>query len=98
MDKIRKNRKKQALRRRFEAQELIMSLKSDPCVDCKKRFHPCQMDFIHPKDHDGVSVHGLLLKSKKRILDEISKCVLVCANCGRLRIWKRHRALRAGVV
>jgi hypothetical protein len=39
---------------------------------------------------------SLLLKSKKRILEEAARRDLICANCGRLRTWERDRAERMG--
>ena len=85
--------KHRAIRRKFEARELINQLKTKPCVDCHHKFHPCQMDFIR-KDGSSSKVSRRLLRSKKAILAEITVCDLVCANCGRLRNWKRQRTLR----
>jgi hypothetical protein len=87
--------KHRAIRRKFEARELINQFKSKSCTDCNHKFHTCQMDFIR-KDGYSSKISRRLLRSKKAILAEIAICDLVCANCGRLRNWKRQRAKRMG--
>ena len=87
------SRRNQRNRRRFEAKLLIEKLKSGPCEDCSGEFHHCQMDLFHAKA--GKRVSTLLLKSKDRILDEAKKCLLLCANCARLRSWTQSRQSRS---
>jgi hypothetical protein len=62
---------------------------SSGCVDCGEK-NPIVLDFDHLRDkkynisrmiHDGFSW--------KAILKEISKCEVVCANCHRLRTYRR---------
>lgn len=71
---------------RNKLREYVDSLKSEPCTDCHKKFHPVCMDFDHLYDKianvakmvsDGVSMS--VLKT------ELAKCELVCACCHRLR-------------
>lgn len=91
-------RKKQILRRRFETRELLINLKSQPCVDCGNKYHYCQMDFmLRDGDDRPLKIKDFLNRSKKRIVEEISKRDLVCANCGRLRTWKLQRKQREGL-
>jgi hypothetical protein len=56
-----------------------------PCMDCGGYFPPVCMDFDHrDPSNKSFSVAG----SKRRLwilLEEISKCDLVCANCHRIR-------------
>jgi len=60
-----------------------LSLKKDkPCERCKKFFLPHSMDFHHVSDKTWT-ISKLYGKSKVRILEEVSKCVLICANCHR---------------
>jgi hypothetical protein len=94
----RKNEaKKQKLRRRFEARELLFSIKSGPCADCQNKYHPCQMDLMS-KDNGGTRLSAIMLRSKRRLVEEASRRDLVCANCGRLRNWKKARERASGPV
>lgn len=80
---------KQRQRRRL----LVMAweAKSVPCADCAKTFPPVAMDFDHagsPKDAAIANlIHGAC--SVDRLMAEIVKCDVVCANCHRLRTWER---------
>ncbi len=72
--------------------EYVSKLKSKPCSDCKKKYHPCQMDFDHLYDKTRDISNAVRDGWAKCRLDaEISKCDLVCSNCHRLRTWKRKR-------
>ncbi len=77
--------------------ELIDGLKrGNPCADCGLVFHPCAMDFDHVRGQkiDHVSKLSASAISRKRILDELAKCELVCANCHRVRTYNRMREER----
>lgn len=70
---------------------------STACFDCGNKFPACVMDFDHKEQKEfdisaAVRARGL---SIGRILREIEKCDLVCANCHRIRTNKR---LHSGVV
>jgi hypothetical protein len=87
-ERARKSRR----RLRVRNQEFIRKYKeSNPCVDCKQYFHYSQMDF----DHIGAKTKNVsrftnTSHSIKAIESEIKECELVCANCHRLRTWKRR--------
>ena len=71
-------------RRRVRNRLLLNELKSKPCTDCGRTFHPDCMDFHHTgsKGKDvSVARHGTL----KGLLAEVALCVLLCACCHRLR-------------
>jgi hypothetical protein len=63
-----------------------------PCADCGGLFPPVSMQWDHPP---GVTkeahVADLRLVSQARLLDEIQKCELVCANCHAVRTFRRGR-------
>ena len=68
----------------------VRSLKNKPCMDCGQLYHYEVMEFDHKRDkHFNLSKPRHL--SHARILEEVSKCDLVCANCHRMRTWKRRQ-------
>jgi hypothetical protein len=73
--------------------EYLSVIKSKPCTDCHNIYHPVCMDFDHIYGKEkAVSV--LRGRSIERIMEEIVKCELVCANCHRLRTFKRKMGLK----
>ena len=79
--------------RRRELRKYVNSLKNRPCVDCGNSYSTYVMDFDHRKGYRKKGNIGTLVNqsnlSKENILDEINKCDLVCANCHRIRTYKR---------
>lgn len=60
------------------------------CTDCGQWFPPCAMDFDHISDNkDGTIASMAIRGSWDKLIDEISKCELVCSNCHRIRTWLR---------
>ena len=93
-----------ANRRRYvEKRREIARLKSVPCTDCGGKFPYFVMDFDH---RDGEEKLGnvssmVVVWSWKRLLAEIAKCDVVCANCHRIRTarrggWSEHDLLDSG--
>lgn len=73
---------------------LISKAKSKPCADCGVSYPPYVMDFDHRDGHVKIQSLGNMTRaSKARILAEIAKCDVVCANCHRERT---HRRMIAG--
>ena len=73
----------QAAARRMILKAEIDDLKRKPCEDCGKSFNTWQMQFDHRGDVPklGTIAHMIARCSRQRIMDEIAKCDLVCANC-----------------
>jgi hypothetical protein len=75
--------------RRIELAEWFVGYKRDLfCRDCGMNFdkHPECCDFHHiDLTNKKGTVYSLLRSSKKAVLEEISKCVSLCANCHRIR-------------
>lgn len=72
---------------RLKMQLIILKAKDNPCVNCKNKFHPCQMDFDHINtENKKYSISALIRKTKKIeiLYEEMAKCRLLCANCHRL--------------
>lgn len=63
------------------------------CADCGYNAYGVALDFDHlPEFEKSFNVSKLVrYGSIDRILDEIAKCEVVCANCHRVRTMKRHR-------
>ena len=69
----------------------LRQLRERPCVDCGGVFEPHQMDFDHrdPRTKSfKVTTGRAMLMSTDRLLAEVGKCDVVCANCHRIRSWK----------
>lgn len=70
----------------------IAELKNRPCMDCQGWFHPVQMDFDHrPNEIKKFGISTRYCATLKRILKEMKKCDIVCANCHRLRTLRRNQ-------
>lgn len=68
-----KDRKKQAV-----------GYKGGKCKDCSITYHPNVYDFHHTGDKEA-NWNKIRLWSWDRITKELDKCVLLCANCHRIR-------------
>jgi hypothetical protein len=85
---------KQRAHWRYNA-DLLDQLRTVPCADCGGRFAQCLMDFDHRDPTTKVRiVTRMICGSTTRMLAEVAKCDIVCANCHRFRTFMRrsHRA------
>lgn len=68
--------------------EFLRQLRRVPCADCGGTFEPYQMDFDHrdptTKAFDLTTGRAMLM-SRDRLLQEVAKCEVVCANCHAVR-------------
>lgn len=93
-DKVKSRAKEFSKKYRKRLKATVSEIKAVPCADCGVAYPPCVMEFDHIagiKQYDiGYMVScGLPLQ---RVMDEIQKCEVVCANCHRLRTWSRRQA------
>lgn len=74
--------------------EILASLKARLCADCGGSFHPAAMQFDHLPEHGRRvrCVSGMTSGSTGRMLKEIAKTEVVCANCHCVRTHKRRQA------
>jgi hypothetical protein len=83
---IKRNRRNKSEKRKFVAEDK----KLKGCCKCSEA-DPCCLDYHHIGDDKeteiatAIGIHGW---GKKRLIEEIKKCVVICANC--------HRKLHAG--
>ena len=60
------------------------------CVDCGYRGHHVALDFDHVPGNGKVkNVSQLRVASLNRLMLEVEKCEVVCANCHRIRTYNR---------
>lgn len=81
-------------RHRAEIQVWLWDLKrSKPCTDCGQSFHPIAMQWDHVGTDKSGNISDVAKRwGKKRLLAEIAKCELVCANCHAVRTYERAMA------
>ncbi|MDQ3062765.1 MAG: hypothetical protein M3R14_07865 [Acidobacteriota bacterium] len=64
--------------------QFIIEMKNKPCADCGKTYPPYVMDFDH-KGNKSFTIGASLHNYHKKVVTEIAKCDVVCANCHRER-------------
>lgn len=86
------------MRERYRKNTLIIrQLKVDRgCTDCGYNHNHAALEFDHlnGRESDRDTVAQLMGKSIKRILEEVEKCEVVCANCHRIRTFNRLQESR----
>lgn len=82
-------------RRRKKIRDLIIKTKDVPCADCLKKYPYYVMDLDHVKGEKkfNLATAGNRLVSLEKVKEEIGKCEVVCANCHRIRTFKRGSML-----
>jgi hypothetical protein len=77
-------------KRRDETREWFNEYKSNlSCVECGEN-HPATLDFHHvdrTQKEYGIAYMVNGYASKEKIIEEIEKCVVLCANCHRKLHW-----------
>lgn len=81
-------------------QDFINAIKDLPCQDCERKFPPECMDFDH-RDPElrsfsvKLTAVGFSEEKMRKLMLEVSKCDLVCANCHRIRT---KNGVRSGLI
>jgi len=71
--------------------QIVAQAKDRPCTDCGGIFHYSVMEFDHlPQYKKLFQLSQWEGWTKKEIKAEIAKCEVVCANCHRMRTWRRN--------
>lgn len=89
-----RNKNKVYKRKRLDVKakkEYINNLKNVPCADCGVLYPPMVMDFDHRDPNTKVDGVANMIQGKgwKLLIEEVKKCEVICANCHRIRTWKR---------
>ncbi len=79
----------------IEFRDWLFVLKSNPCMDCTRTYPSVAMDFDHVRGEKHSEVTDMWSWSRSKVLAEIAKCELVCANCHRVRTYTRGAEARA---
>ena len=94
MRRARSNVREKEFALRTERLELINNIKLESgCVDCGYAGHPSALEFDHIRGEKLFNVSQGLARHPDKIMAEIAKCEVVCANCHRIRTTERQRAL-----
>lgn len=89
------NRYHHKVQRRRSLQELVDALKDRPCTDCQQTYPPFVMEFDHRPGVGKVADISALVSTgrKAALLQEVTKCDVVCANCHRIRTFQRRNGV-----
>ena len=68
-------------------------LKAAPCLDCSRTYPPVAMDFDHVRGEKVSGIARMWSWRRERVLAELAKCDLVCANCHRVRTYGRSELI-----
>ena len=79
--------------RRARREEIDALKVSTGCVKCGYNAHPAALDFNHldPSSKSFNVAHAInSLVSKSKLMEEIGKCEILCANCHRIHTYDNH--------
>jgi hypothetical protein len=81
------------MKRYWVFKKMIDKIRLDAgCADCGYNENPVALDFDHlPQYKKFLQVTQMATYSNERIMAEIAKCEVVCANCHRIRTHKRKQ-------
>lgn len=69
----------------------LQTAKNKPCMDCGNSYPYFVMEFDHRPDETKLYTISAVntIPSMDALIEEISKCDVVCANCHKYRTWER---------
>ncbi len=73
--------------------QYVQKAKDNPCTDCGVKYPWYVMDFDHIEDKKfNIGDAVRTVPPLDRVIEEIAKCELVCANCHRIRTYERSQS------
>jgi len=93
----RDKRQQYANERNRSRKQFWIEYKGGKCEDCGGEFPPCVFDFHHEglKDMNPSSAITMSFENQKKELD---KCILLCANCHRIRHFDRKEGVNHATI
>lgn len=84
---------KHSAEERRRCRDVIVAAKNRPCADCGREYPSYVMDFDHVRGDKEHNVGDMANRGAtvRRVLQEIEKCDVVCANCHRIRTHTRNQ-------
>ncbi len=77
--------------RKLERRLKIIEQFGDICYDCGEIYNPACYEFHHVNmEEKSFSISSYLTLGWERLQKELDKCVMLCANCHRIRHSKRR--------
>ena len=82
------------VKKRYELKTKAVEYKGNICEDCGGKFHQCQYDFHHKNEdrnnRDDKTIGRMTHNCRpwQVIQEELDLCIMLCANCHRLRHFK----------
>ncbi len=74
--------------------ELVRSGKNKPCTDCGVQYPYYTMQYDHARGVKKYDMATIFRRSTAKILAEMEKCDVVCANCHTERTFQRAQVLK----
>jgi len=86
---LKNNKEEYRLRinkRNRKRKQMVVDHFGDKCHDCEKSYPPFVYEFHHldPLQKD-INPSGAITRSMKRMWEELSKCIMLCSNCHKIR-------------
>lgn len=79
-------------RRRDERKQHLVDHFGNKCHDCGNSFPLCCYDFHHIDPSTKLfEIAPRLDGNLETIMEEVKKCIMICANCHRVRHYKENR-------
>jgi hypothetical protein len=87
------NHRKNVMMRRDKHKQQLIEHFGNKCFDCNATFLACCYDFHHKNPLEKKFEIAPRLDSKiETIMEEVSKCIMLCSNCHRVRHYKENRS------
>jgi hypothetical protein len=86
-----------AKRRKEQVRDFIRQAKNKPCADCNQIYPYYVMQFDHVRGDKRLNIGNVSSRglSMSKLIKEINKCDVVCANCHAIRTHQREKVTKS---